>query len=117
MESFLTQFIALADGVKLTLLAVLIAANFLTGVAVSIYTKTFRLKEVGSFLCTRVLPYLVSYVAVCVIAVVEPAWQTAVTVIWAVILAALVGAILTNLKEMGVNLPDSLAGPPKEGQS
>ncbi len=112
MNEFITQFIALADGVKLSLLAVLVAANFLTGVAVSIYTKTFRLKEVGSFLCTRILPYMVSYAAVCAIAVVEPGWKVAVTVIWGVILLALIGAILTNLKEMGINLPDSLAGPP-----
>ncbi len=112
MNEFIAQFIALADGVKLSLLAVLIAANFLTGIAVSIYTKTFRLKEVGSFLCTRVLPYLISYIAICVIAVVESSWTVAVTVVWGVILLALIGAILTNLKEMGINLPNSLAGPP-----
>jgi len=112
MENFLNQFTALADGIKLTLLAVLIVANFLTGIAVSIYTGTFRLKEVGSFLCTRVLPYLVSYIAVCAIATVEPAWKAATVIVWGVILAALAGAILTNLKEMGIKLPDALAGPP-----
>jgi phage-related holin len=112
MENFVADFIALADGIKLTLLAVLIAANFLTGIAVSLYTKTFRLKEVGSFLCTRVLPYVVCYAAVCGIAVVEPAWAPATIIVWGIILAALVGAILTNLKEIGIKLPDSLAGPP-----
>jgi phage-related holin len=114
MENFMSEFIALADGIKLTTLAALIVANFLTGLAVSIYSKTFRLKEVGAFLCTRVLPYLVSYGAVCVIAVVEPEWKTSVTIIWGIIIAALVGAILTNLKEMGIKLPDSLAGPPPQ---
>ncbi len=112
MENFLNQFIALADGVKLTLLIVLIAANLLAGIAVSIYTRTFRLKQVGDFLISKVLPYVLSYFAVCFIAVVEHSWMPAVTVVWGVILAALIGAILTNLKEMGINLPNILAGPP-----
>ncbi len=110
MEYYLTQFIQLADGAKLSILVGLIFSNLLTGVAVSIFTGTFRLKEVGGFLLTRVLPYILSYFAVAAVAVVEPGWQPAVTVVWGVIIAALAGAILTNLKEMGISLPDFLAG-------
>ncbi len=110
MEQYFEQFVALANGVKLSVLVAMIFANFITGVAVSIYTRTFRLKAVGDFLLTRVLPYVLSYFAVAVVAVVEPAWGIAVTVVWGVIMAALAGAILANLKEIGVNLPDSLAG-------
>lgn len=110
LEQYLEQFIALADGVKLSVLVAMIVANFLTGVAVSIYTKTFRLKALGDFLLTRVLPYVISYFAVVIIAMVEPAWGVAVTIVWGVIILSLAGAILANLKEMGVKLPDSLAG-------
>ena len=108
MEEFMNQFVALADGIKLLVLGVLILANWLCGIAASIYTREFRLKKVGNFLLTRVLPYVISYFAVCFIAIVEPSWEVAVTFIWGVILAALVGAILANLKDMGINLPSSL---------
>jgi len=110
MEQYIGQFVALANGPKISILVALIFANLVTGVAVSIWTKTFRLKAVGDFLLSRVLPYVLSYFAVVLVAVVEPAWQPAVTAVWAVIIAALVGAILANLKEMGINLPESLAG-------
>lgn len=110
MEQHLEQFIHLANGARLSVLAALIVANLLTGVAVSIYTKNFRLKAVGDFLLSRVLPYVLGYLSVVVVAVIEPAWQTAVTAVWAVIIAALTGAILSNLKELGINLPRFLAG-------
>ena len=110
MEQYLEQFVALADGMKLSILAAMILANFILGIAVSFYTKTFRLKAVGNFLITRILPYVLGYFAVVIVAVVEPAWEAAVTAVWAIILAALVGAILASLKTMGVHLPDVLAG-------
>ena len=114
MEHYLEQFIALANGTKLSILAALIFANLVTGVAVSIWTKTFRLKAVGDFLLSRVLPYVLGYFAVVIVAVVQPAWEIAVTIVWAVIIAALAGAILVNLKEMGIKLPESLAGDREE---
>lgn len=114
MESYINQFIGLVDGTKLVLLMALILANFIIGVAVSIYKKEFRLKMIADFMCSRILPYLVSYLAVGIVAVVEPSWTIAVTIVWGVIILALAGAILTNLKEIGIKLPDSLAGPPSE---
>ena len=110
MEQYLEQFVVLANGAKLSVLVGMIAANLILGVAVSIYTKTFRLKAVGDFLLSRVLPYVLSYFAVVIVAIVEPAWSIVVTVVWGVIIAALAGAILVNLKELGIKLPDTLAG-------
>jgi hypothetical protein len=110
MEQYIEQFISLANGIKLSILVAAIFANLVTGLAVSIFTGAFRLKETAGFLLTRVLPYVLGYFAVCFVAVVEPAWQPAVTAVWAVIIAALTGAILANLKEMGINLPDFIAG-------
>ena len=115
METYLTQFVALADGTKLSILVVMIAANVLLGLAVSIYTKTFRLKAVADFLVSRVLPYILGYFTVVIIAIIEPAWETAITVVWGVISLALIGAILKNLSEMGIKLPDALAGKKPEG--
>jgi ABC-type phosphate/phosphonate transport system permease subunit len=109
VEHYLEQFINLANGTRLTVLVAMIFANLLTGVGVSIYTRTFRLKAVGNFLLSRGLPYVLSYFGVAVVAVIEPAWQVAVTAVWGIIVASLVGAILTNLKEVGIALPDFLA--------
>lgn len=110
MEHYIQEFIALADGAKLSVLVAMIFANLILGIAVSIYTKTFRLKAIADFLLSRVLPYVLSYFAVVVIAIVEPAWDAAVTIVWAVIIAALAGAICKNLSEMGIKLPEALSG-------
>ena len=114
MEQYLEQFFGLADGTKLTILVAMIFANLVTGLAASVFTGAFRLKQVADFLLTRVLPHVLSYFTVTLVAVVEPAWQPAVTVVWALIMAALSGAILANLKEMGIDLPDLLAGGKEE---
>ena len=110
MESLVQQFVGLVDGVKLTLLMVLIGANFLTGLAVSIKTATFKLKELADMMTTRILPYILGYLAVGVVALVDQTWQVAIPIVWGIILLTLVGAIIQNLKELGINLPNSLGG-------
>lgn len=110
MADLFNQYVALLDGVKISLLMALIVANFLTGIAVAIKTNSFRLKEMGDFLRSRILPYVVAYLGMGIIGVIDSAWAWAVTAVWAVILATLIGAILQNLKELGIKLPDSLTG-------
>jgi hypothetical protein len=110
IQELIAKYISLIDGLKMSLLMALIAANLLTGLAVSIKTATFRLKELGSLLTTRILPYILGYLAVGVVGLVDETWQVAIPVVWGVILLTLVGAIIQNLKELGVNLPDSLGG-------
>jgi len=110
IEEYLEQFIILANGIKLSVLVSMIAANVILGVAVSLWKKEFRLKAVADFLVTRVLPYVLGYFAVVIIAIVEPTWEIAVTIVWGIIILALTGAILAKLKEMGIHLPESIAG-------
>ena len=110
MENYIQQFVGLVDGVKLSLLMALIIANFLIGLAVSIKTATFRLKELGLMLRDRILPFILGYFAVGLVGLVDQTWQVAVPVVWGIIILTLAGAIIQNLKELGVNLPDSLGG-------
>lgn len=110
MEGYIQQFISLVDGTKLTVLGALILANFLLGIAVSIKSKAFRLKEVADFMVSRVVPYVLGYFTVGIIVVVEPSWAPWLTAAWAVIILALAGAIIANLKEIGISLPDSIGG-------
>lgn len=110
MEGYIAQFITLVNGTKLTVLCALILANFILGIAVSIKSKTFRLKEIGDFMVSRVVPYILGYFAVGILAVVEPSWAPWVTAAWGIIILALAGAIIANLKEIGIKLPDSIGG-------
>ena len=110
METYIANYISLIDSARLTVLMSLIGANFLTGIAVSIKTGNFALKQLGQFMYSRVLAYAVAYLGVGVIGLVDASWAWAVTATWALILATLVGAILQNLKELGVKVPDSLGG-------
>lgn len=105
------EFVALADSVKLNTLMGLVLLNFVLGVAVGLKTHTFRLKLLGKFLLERVLPYVLVYVGVAGIALIEPMWKGYLFIVWGVIVATLVGAVATNLKELGLVLPDWLAGP------
>ncbi len=107
---YIQQFIGLIDGLKLTLLLALIIANFVTCIAVAIKTRTFEMKKMGEFLYSRILPYVVAYFGVGIVALVDSSWTWAVTAVWAVILATLVGAILQNLRELGVSIPKELGG-------
>ncbi len=107
---YIQHYITLIDGVKMAVLMALIIANFITGVAVGIKTGTFNLKQLGEFMEKRVLAYLVAYLGVGLIALVDTSWSWAVTAAWALILATLTGAILQNLKELGVPIPSALGG-------
>lgn len=107
---YIQEFISLVDGVKLTLVMALIIGNFVTGIAVAIKNRTFNLKQMGEFLYTRVLPYVLAYFGVGLVALVDQSWTWAVTVTWGIILATLVGAILQNLKELGIKVPSALRG-------
>jgi len=110
MEGYIQHFIELVDGIKLTTLMAFITANFLTGLAVSVKSGSFRLKELGLMMRDRIIPFILGYLAVGVVALVDATWQVAVPIVWGIIILTLAGAILQNLKELGINLPDSLGG-------
>jgi phage-related holin len=109
-NTFIANFKAMIDGVKLTTLVLLILANFVLGIAVSIKTGTFNLRDAGTFLYTRVLPYVVGYMGVGLIATFDNTWAWAVTATWGVIDATLAGSILQNLQDLGLPVPSMLAG-------
>ena len=110
MQAILNQILALADGTKLVVLVALISANFFGGLAVALYTKNFQLKKVADFLLSRVIPYILGYFVVVFLVFVNPSWAIMIPIVWGIIVAALVGAILTHLKELGLKVPDVLAG-------
>ncbi len=98
----------------------LIFANVVVGIAVSLYTREFRLGMVADWLMTRALPYLLGAGTVqLVLLTVPPAWsglsQAASTTVWLFVCGALVGKILAALKEIGLPAPEILTDQKKAG--
>lgn len=110
-NTFLANFKALVDGAKLTAIVAGIVVNLILGVAVGIKNGNFNLKDLGNFFLTRVLPFILCYYGLGIYATIDPAWSWAVTAAWVLIDGSLLGAILQNLKELGVTqIPNILAG-------
>lgn len=106
------HFVDLADGVKLNLMMALIFANVATGIAVGIYTGQFLFKKVGDFLLKRLIPAVLGYAAVIAVGMADDAWKVFIPVVWAFIITMLTAAVLENLKELGLPIPD-IPGLPK----
>lgn len=85
----------------------LIAVNLVTGTMVALITRTFSLKAWGGFYASRVLPFVLGYALIYVFAhlgvsaLLGPLWEQVVAVVGlAPAVAALLGAIVTNLQEI-----------------
>jgi len=93
---------------QVRLILALIGADVLLGVAASIRAGSFQLSRLGSFLGTKVVPYLLGYGAVRLVAEVMPEWQPYSTAVWLVVVAALVGDLTANLQQLGLPVPPAL---------
>lgn len=100
------------DQVKVIL--ILVAANVVAGVAASLATRTFRLWALADFAATRLLPYLLGYGSVRLVATAMPEWSAYGDVVWALIVAALVGHIVASLQAFGLQPPPALSKPDRQ---
>jgi phage-related holin len=112
------------DNAWVRVVFVLLAVNVLTGVAAAFYQRSFYLGELGAWLMTRALPYVIVagsfQVAVAMLAGYESVlgqysqwFATMQALIWGFVILALVGHILANLKSIGIPVPDALTTAPK----
>ena len=100
------NFVDLADGYKISLLMALLFANVGTGIAVGLRTNSFLWKKMGEFLYSRVLPMVLGYLSIVLVAAIDNTWETAIPAVWALILAVLAASILENLKQLGLPIPN-----------
>lgn len=109
------------DGWFKVILALLVL-NVATGIAAALYLKTFALGALGDFLLTRALPYilvdgalqLVIRLALGDTAMGAAGIDTALGVlVHGFVVAALVGKILANLRDLGIPIPMMLTDTPK----
>jgi hypothetical protein len=93
---------------QVRLILALIAADVMLGIAASIRSGQFQLSRLGAFLGSKVVPYLLGYGAVRMVAEVMPEWQPYSTAVWLVVVAALVGDLTANLQQLGLPVPPAL---------
>jgi hypothetical protein len=91
----------------------LLAADVLSGLAISLYQKQFKLGASADFLWSRALPYFLGAGALqLVVMTIPPSYpiggvDSALTsVIWGFVVAALLGQLLDNLRQMGLPIPE-----------
>ena len=94
---------------QVRLILALIAADVLLGIAASIRAGQFQLSRLGAFLGSKVVPYLLGYAGVRLVAEVMPEWAPYSTAVWLVVVAALVGDLTANLQQLGLPLPPALS--------
>jgi hypothetical protein len=91
-------------------LAALIVANLILGVLASLRAGDFRLTRLADWLWNRVVPLMVAYGVAGLLAYTKPELAYLQTAAFGTITLTLLGYILSNLKDFGVNIPEGLAG-------
>ena len=100
------EFVNLVDGFKIITLVLLIMTNGILGLILAGIKKEFTLADTGRMMTTKVLPFIGSYLAVGVTAVVDESLKPAVVAAFGICTAALVGNVLSQVKALGVPLPE-----------
>lgn len=91
-------------------LAALIIANLVLGIVGSVRAGDFRLTRLADWLWNRVVPLMVAYGVAAFLAYSKPELAYLQTAAFGTITLTLLGYILSNLKDFGVNIPEQLAG-------
>ena len=98
----LKQYLALIDGIKLSSLFGLIALDWILGIVLAIFDKTFDWKKLVNFLDTDVLKLAVGYFGIGLFALAEPSLTPAVWATWAAIDAKLLADLYAKLQRLGI---------------
>lgn len=109
-----------AHDTKVHIALFIVAADFLLGVAAAAKLGTFRLSFVADLLKRDVLFKLAPYLGLYSLALVAGSADIVIPGLdfgvlagaaYALLLAALVGSILSSVRDLGVSMPTSVAGP------
>jgi hypothetical protein len=92
---------------RMHVVAVLMVLDVLFGIWSSIQSGEFDWKKVGQFYKTNVVPYIGGYLTVYVAADFVPSATDLIsegikTLLWAPLVANLVGSVVANLRSMGI---------------
>lgn len=90
-------------------LVALIAANLVLGILASLRNGDFKLTRLADWLWSRVIPLLVGYGVAAFLAYSNPDLAWLKEAAFGTLTLTLLGYILSNLRDFGVNLPDQVA--------
>ena len=91
---------------QILFIAIFLAADIILGTAAAIASKEFNFNKVAAFMKTGVMPYLFGFAIVEMVASrFGQLGQMATTVIFVAITLNLLGSIISNLANLGVNMP------------
>ncbi len=113
--SVLAVIVAILGAAQIKYLLLLILANLVLGIVSSMIGGDFRLTKLADWLVKRVLLLVAGYGAAALLAYAQPDMSYVRDAAYYTLGAALVGYVLANLKDMGVPLPDALAGKGSSG--
>jgi len=92
--------------IEIRVLAILIAVDVVLGISAAIASKKFNFNQLATFMATGVLPYLFGFAIVEMVASqFGQLGQIATTVIFVAIVLNLLGSVISNLANLGVNMP------------
>jgi len=97
---------------------VLLAANIIAGIAAALYLKDFHLAPLGDWLMSRAIPYILGGITMQLVVIALPEEMSGISsatgwLVWAFVIASLIGKIIENLRMMGMPLPAVLGDKPK----
>lgn len=87
---------------------ILIAIDVALGIIGALIKKDFILGKIGGFMKKSVLPYILGFAVLALVGQAFPGLVMIVSVVYILIVLALVGSILGNLKKIGIPVPKIL---------
>ncbi|MCG2686252.1 phage holin family protein [Candidatus Parcubacteria bacterium] len=105
----ITDFATAFGTLQMQVIAMFLVADIILGIAVAIATKSFNFSKLANFMSRDVLPYLFGFAVVEMVASGFTTYgQIAATVVFVAIILKLLGGIISNLANLGVNMPSIL---------
>lgn len=105
----ITDFATAFGTWEIKILVVLIIVDVVLGISAAIASKSFNFNRLATFMATGVLPYLLGFAIVEMIASGFGTYgQIGGTIIFVAIVLNLLGSIISNLANLGVNMPSIL---------
>lgn len=102
----ITDFTTAFGTWQISLIAIFLAADIILGIAAAIAAKKFNFNDLATFMATGVLPYLLGFAVVQIVASGFGFYgEIAVTAVFVAIILNLSGSIISNLATLGVNMP------------
>ena len=100
------DFVTVFGTFQMKLIATLLAADIILGLAAALAQKTFNFNKVAAFMKNGVIPYLLGF-AVVQLVITEIGFYGIIVsfIVFVIIAINILASIITNLASLGVNMP------------